>query len=69
LQVRDRGWRVVDAETILAGYRLLLDREPESEAVVAAKRQSSATADDLIADLVSSHEFMSRNREWLLALF
>jgi hypothetical protein len=60
---------MLDAETVLSGYRLLLDREPESPSVVAEKREGTATVEDLVIDLVCSGEFMSRNREWILALF
>lgn len=42
-------------------YRLLLDREPESEAVVNEKRNAE-TAIHVAADMLNSDEFFTRNK-------
>ncbi len=54
--------------TITTAYKLLLDREPEDATAIADKRDLD-TLDDLVLELLSSEEFMSRNRDWLRTLF
>ena len=54
---------------VIAAYRLLLDREPESRAIIDEKCQNIPSVDALIADLVCSREFAARNRDALLAAF
>ncbi len=54
--------------TITNAYKLLLDREPEDATAIADKRDLD-TLDDLVLELLSSEEFMSRNRDWLRTLF
>jgi FkbM family methyltransferase len=42
-------------------YRLFLDREPESEGIIAEKLSSSTSTEDLRRDFLSSPEFRARN--------
>ncbi len=60
---------MIESNVVISGYRLLLDREVESAATVAEKREKSATLEDLVDNLVCSNEFLSRNRDFLLAYF
>jgi hypothetical protein len=60
---------MIDDDVILAAYRLLLDREPESKSVVGDKRAHLTTLDDVVVNLVCSNEFLRRNRDVLLITF
>lgn len=52
---------MIRREEVRECYRLLLDREPESEQVVDDKCQAD-TIDLLIEDMVSSSEFLEANK-------
>lgn len=60
---------MIESDVVVSGYRLLLDREVESASVVAEKREKTATLEELVINLVCSNEFLSRNRDLLLAHF
>lgn len=51
----------VTRESVVWAYRLLLDREPESEAAVDLKLAAHGTTRDLRRDFMSSAEFRSKN--------
>lgn len=48
-------------EHIVWAYRLFLDREPESEAVISGKLLAWATTKDLRMDFMTSSEFRTKN--------
>jgi SAM-dependent methyltransferase len=54
-------------EHVTWAYRLLLDREPESDDVVTAKVRDLATTAELRRDIMSSAEFRRKNAEILQA--
>lgn len=51
----------ISPEAIIWGYRLFLDREPESPLVVADKLKRLASTHDIRRDFVSSEEFKQKN--------
>jgi hypothetical protein len=53
---------MVSREQVIELYRLILDREPESDAVVNEKRNATNTA-ELAAEMLRSDEFFTNNRE------
>jgi hypothetical protein len=57
---------MVSRDQVIELYRLILDREPESEAVVNEKRKAdSAVA--LAAEMLKSDEFFTKNKDLLKA--
>lgn len=56
---------MLDREVIVWAYRLLLDREPESEDVIAAMQRAWKTARDLRRNVMTSPEFRKKNPESL----
>jgi len=63
--LRDPGTGLTP-EHVAWGYRLLLDREPESPQVVAEKLAWCRTTRDLRADFLSSAEYRAKNRDLAL---
>ena len=59
---------MIDREVVVKAYRLLLDRDPESNKSIEQKMTCKST-DILITELITSTEFATRNREQLRALF
>jgi hypothetical protein len=57
----------VSEEDVREFYRLLLDREAESEAIVAAKAGQPIKA--ILAEFILSQEFCEKNHEYLMLLF
>lgn len=55
---------MVSREQVIELYQLILDREPESEAVVNEKR-NAPSALNLAAEMLKSEEFFTKNRECL----
>jgi FkbM family methyltransferase len=49
---------------IIWAYRILLDRDPENEAVIAPKLKGYQSTQQLRADIVTSHEYQSKNRDF-----
>ena len=45
-------------------YRILLDRDPESEAVILPKLKGYQTTQQLRADIVTSHEYADKNPDF-----
>jgi FkbM family methyltransferase len=56
---------MLDREVVVWAYRLLLDREPESEDVIAAMQRAWKTARDLRRNVMTSAEFRKNNPESL----
>jgi FkbM family methyltransferase len=52
---------------IVWAYRLLLDREPENEAVIEPKLKAYAGTRELRADIMSSEEFRANNQDFAQA--
>lgn len=55
---------MVSREQVIELYQLILDREPESEAVVNEKR-NAPSALNLAVEMLKSEEFFTKNRERL----
>lgn len=53
---------MINKDNVVALYRLVLDREPESEQVVNEKRKSRGTP-QVVAEMLSSEEFIKRNEQ------
>lgn len=53
---------MISKESAIGLYRLILDRDPESEQVVNEKRKSRSTA-QAAADMFMSEEFIKRNEQ------
>lgn len=53
---------MINKESAIGLYRLILDRDPESEQVVNEKRKSRSTA-QAAADMFMSEEFIKRNEQ------
>src|ERR1700704_2356471 len=51
-------------EHVVWAYRLLLDREPESEEVIGPKLAGSADTAELRRHLMTSAEFQQKNRDY-----
>src|SRR4051812_31931161 len=49
---------------IIWAYRILLDRDPENEAVIAPKLKGYQSTQQLRADIVTSREYQSKNRDF-----
>ena len=49
---------------IVWAYRILLDRDPESEAVILPKLKGYQTTQQLRADIVTSHEYADKNPDF-----
>jgi FkbM family methyltransferase len=49
---------------IIWAYRILLDRDPESEAVIAPKLRGYQSTRQLRADIVTSEEYRDKNRDF-----
>ncbi len=49
---------------VVWAYRILLDRDPESEAVIAPKMKGYRTTRELRADIMTSQEFNDKNRDF-----
>jgi FkbM family methyltransferase len=49
---------------IIWAYRILLDRDPESEAVILPKLKGYRTTRELRSDMVTSEEFREKNRDF-----
>ncbi len=52
---------------IVWAYRILLDRDPESEAVIAPKLRGYQSTRQLRADIVTSREYQEKNRDFAQA--
>lgn len=50
----------IDAETVIEGYRLLLGRDPESEAMIAQQCGGHESASTFLRQLVESEEYKGR---------
>jgi hypothetical protein len=53
---------MVSREQVVELYRLILDREPESEAVINEKRRAESVG-SLAAEMLKSDEFFNNNRD------
>ena len=53
---------MISKDNAISLYRLILDRDPESEQVVNEKRKSRSTAQAAI-DMLTSDEFIKRNEQ------
>ena len=51
-------------EHVVWAYRILLDREPENDDVIRPKMQAYATTRDLRDDIVTSAEYLEKNRDF-----
>lgn len=51
---------MISVDDVLLLYRLVLDREPESEAVINEKRKSACVV-DVAMEMLMSDEFMQNN--------
>src|SRR5204862_844131 len=51
-------------EHVVWAYRLLLDREPESDAVIGPKLAGSRDTSELRRHLMASAEFQQKNRDY-----
>jgi len=56
---------MLDREVIVWAYKVLLDREPESEDVIASMQTAWGTARDLRLNIMNSSEFRQKNPESL----
>src|SRR4051812_19604250 len=56
--------RAITREHVIWAYRLLLDRDPESEDVIGPKLAGSADTRELRHHLMTSAEFQSNNRDY-----
>lgn len=56
----------VPREAVVWAYRLLLDREPDSEAAI--EENESASLAQLVAEMLASDEFLGRNAERLCVI-
>lgn len=54
--------RHIDRDQVVACYRAMLGREPESEAVIQSHVDSGATLQAFLSTTLQSHEFLSKNR-------
>jgi hypothetical protein len=57
---------MVSREQVIELYRLILDREPESDGVVNEKRKATSAA-KVAAEMLKSDEFFTKNKELLRA--
>jgi len=53
---------MITRDDVVSLYRLILDREPESEQVINEKRNSGTLA-GAVAEMLMSDEFVSNNRD------
>ncbi|HSC27560.1 MAG TPA: FkbM family methyltransferase [Vicinamibacterales bacterium] len=51
-------------EHVVWAYRILLDRDPESESVILPKQRGYQTTRELRADIMTSQEFLEKNRDY-----
>jgi FkbM family methyltransferase len=56
--------RVITREHVIWAYRLLLDRDPESEDVIGPKLAGSSDTRELRHHLMTSAEFLAKNRDY-----
>ena len=57
---------MISREQVIDLYRLILEREPESEGVITEKRNASNVVKAAV-EMLKSDEFFNRNRELLRA--
>lgn len=58
---------MISKEQVVLLYRRVLDRDPESDAVINEKRQSSSAADTAV-EMLMSDEFIKKNTAVLRSL-
>jgi len=58
---------MLSRDHVVWAYRILLDRDPESEDVIRPKMQAYSTTRELRADIVTSDEYQEKNRDFAQA--
>jgi FkbM family methyltransferase len=58
---------MLSRDHVVWAYRILLDRDPESEDVIRPKMQAYSSTRELRADIVTSEEYQEKNRDFAQA--